>query len=172
MRKIERSPADAGFTLIELLAVITIMLILAAMVLGIGNLAVNKSRQSKAEADLAKYRAAAAEYHRQHGHYAGLSTGSGECAGLPGMDPWGSGYGCATFNVSATVTNNAERQQYIFFSYGPDRKPGKKNVNDDGDGQTDEERDVSGNTLDLSEVGYGDDIVVGNSARKKGFPPP
>jgi prepilin-type N-terminal cleavage/methylation domain-containing protein len=160
-------PAKRAFTLIEMLAVITIILILAALTLGVGKYAVDRSRLAKAEADLNRRAADAAAHHRSRGYYAGFS--------VSGTDPWGRPYRSATFNVANTNDpyggDPADFQQYIVYSYGPDAKPGRKGVDDDGDSRTDEERDL-GNTnwIDHTEVGYGDDVVVGNSGRKRGFP--
>jgi prepilin-type N-terminal cleavage/methylation domain-containing protein len=158
-----------AFTLIEMLAVITIILILAALSLSVGVFAVNRSRLAKAEADLNKRAADAAAHYRSRGFYAGFS--------VTGNDPWGRPYRSATFNVADTNDlyggNDADRQQYIVYSYGPDTRPGKKGADDDRDARVDEERDPSDtNKIDISEVGYGDDLVVGNSGRKRGFPRP
>jgi prepilin-type N-terminal cleavage/methylation domain-containing protein len=159
-------PAKRAFTLIEMLAVITIILILAALSLGVGVYAVNRSRLAKAEADLAKRAGNAAAYHRFRGSYKDFNAG--------GTDPWGMSYGTATFNVADTNRpyegNEADRQQYIVYSYGPDKKPGRKGVDDDRDYVIDEGDPSKTNDWDISEVGYGDDLVVGNSGRKRGFP--
>ena len=162
-----------GFTLIELLAVITIILILASIALGIAKYATDHSRRARAEADLRRYQAAAEAHHKRCAHYSGINTGISQCKGIDRTDPWGTAYGSTAFDVNTgryTSGNSVGKQLYIFFSHGPDARPGAAEVDDDGDGRVDETRDPGDNYDDVSEVGYGDDIVVGNTTIKRGFP--
>ena len=74
-------------------------------------------------------------------------------------------------------------QEYIVFSMGPDGAPGERNVNDDADDPNYPWRahpEWNANEVDeyggygwykISEIGYGDDIVRGNTTRTRGFPP-
>lgn len=64
-----RDPARAGFTLIELLAVIAIVAILAAIVIGAGRRVAESGRIARAKAELASLSAALESYRRQHGDY-------------------------------------------------------------------------------------------------------
>ena len=74
-------------------------------------------------------------------------------------------------------------QEYIVFSLGPDGAPGERNVNDDANDPDYAWRshpEWNANEVDeyggygwykISEIGYGDDIVRGNTTRTRGFPP-
>lgn len=81
-------------------------------------------------------------------------------------------------------------QEFIVFSLGPDRAPGYRGINDAAsdpeypwqshrhwnpsappDQWTGQGFDNENPQINISELGYGDDIVHGNSSRKRGFAP-
>lgn len=128
-----------AFTLIELLGVITIILVLAAMTLGVGNFALEKSRIAKTRARLARATNQAESKHQIEGDYYGAHD-----ILRNEKDAWGNGYRCEVINAdtgkSAGAGERARAQLYYFASNGPDEK-----------------RDTT------------DDIIMGNTTKKKGM---
>jgi prepilin-type N-terminal cleavage/methylation domain-containing protein len=127
-----------AFTLIELLAVMTVILILAAMVLYTARYVTEKAQRSKAEAYIKQKCAEMEEYYAREGRYPFDQEGQW-CLGT---DPWGTNYFYEPF--STTGAGYVERQQYVIYSYGPNMRPGDEANTNWGDG---------------------DDIVMGNYGR-------
>lgn len=112
--------------------------------------------------------------------------------GIPSHDPWGTGYNIATFDPATGkrwppndggIRQSSRIQEYIIFSLGPDTAPGYKQVNDDFDdpeypwksdpnwNQNLVDEYLGCGNYQISEIGYGDDIVRGNCPVKRGFRP-
>jgi Tfp pilus assembly protein PilE len=120
----------------------TVILILAAMVLGTAKFATEKSKRAKAEADMRKLSDVAEMSYAHYGEY----TKTPFTAALA-TDPWGMPY--LYSNYCVTGPGFTQFQAYAFYSFGPDMAPGDKRN-------------------PLSQLGDGDDMVVGNYGRKWG----
>jgi general secretion pathway protein G len=79
-----RAGCELGFTLLELLTVLAIIGVLAGIVLGVGRLAGERGRISRAKAELASLSAALEDYKRINGDYPQVApdnSAEGETAG-------------------------------------------------------------------------------------------
>ncbi len=188
-----KKTAKHGFTLVEMLAVMAVILILSMIAFRVATYVGMKARLSKAEADMYKWTQAFQQLHDFVGHYYIRAGGRSRDwfnryrDGVPRYDPWGNAYSVAVFNprsgerLPGENEGAAAMQEYIVFSLGPDGAPGYRGVNDDYDDDNYPYREDDRweeNLIDeysrgeqISEIGYGDDIVTGQHARKRGFPP-
>jgi prepilin-type N-terminal cleavage/methylation domain-containing protein len=134
----KRKPA---FTLIELLAVMTIILVLAAMVLYTARFVTEKAKRARAEAYVKAKCAEAEAFYAEHRYYPAWSSN-----GI-GTDPWDMPYIYLAYSVAGV--GYTQRQQFAVYCMGPDQTPGAK--------------ERPGTTL-----GDGDDITMGNYGRTFG----
>ena len=108
----------AGFTMVEIMAVILLIFVLAAMVVGISGYVTRKGAEAQARAELQQLRNALEEYRIATGSYpAGLGGLGGYGEGVSLQDPWGWGY---EYELRG-------RFSYELFSRGPS---GDKNIPD------------------------------------------
>jgi prepilin-type N-terminal cleavage/methylation domain-containing protein len=128
----------SAFTLIELLAVMTIILILAAMVLYTARYVTEKAKRAKAEAYVKAKCAEAEAFYAEHRYYPAWSSN-----GI-GTDPWGMPYIYLAYDVAGV--GYTQRQQFVVYCMGPDQTPGS--------------RERPGTAL-----GDGDDTAMGNYGR-------
>ena len=128
MHSVQAKPAAAlkrketAFSLIELVAVLAIVGILLALILGVSGYADRASREAKARADIEKIRNALQEYMLEHSAYPnGTNLPATTITELlpPDFDfddPWGKPY---EYQVTGVRSNS-----YRLFSYGRDGRPG------------------------------------------------
>ncbi len=133
-----RSPASrgrSGFTIVELLAVVMIMAILGAIVLGIAGYASRRASDAGARADLNQLRSALTEYQVRHGTYpmeniesrpqweeiAPVLTNLTE-APLSFEDPWGNTYQYRAMRRPGETTGRV--MSFDLWSWGPSGGPG------------------------------------------------
>ena len=113
----------AGFTLVEVLTVIAVIALLAALILGLANIAHQKAARSRAEADITQLSDFLTAYQTQHGQVpqtrddfkAALDEARHPLAAL--LDPWGNAYeyeasSRATFYLWSTA-GSANRDSFI-----------------------------------------------------------
>ena len=74
MKMLRRRETSAGFTLVELMAVMVIIAILSAMILGIAAYAKRAANEARAKGEIEKLQVAAQEYMMKYGSYPGNST--------------------------------------------------------------------------------------------------
>jgi prepilin-type N-terminal cleavage/methylation domain-containing protein len=192
-----------GFTLVELLAVMVIVLILAMISFKIAGYVRRKAKYTKVESDLNELQMAASKYKEYKGSYYNLfSAGTSEASqnsGLPTRDPWGNSYQMThidrkdldiypnwnrnSFSLGSDTNRYLEIDcmYYVAFSFGPDRAPGVRTVDDEkglknsvgevyGDNVKDRYSKGYNQPLTLREIGFGDDIVRGDCPIRKMFP--
>lgn len=158
-----------GFTLIELLGVIAIILILSAITLRISTYVRVKAARTKVEGAMAQMIQGCQRYMADYGKYPDNLGASGySLTAQANTDPWGITYRYRKLND----------REFVVGSFGPDMRPGIANFDDDM-----EDRDpvtnvrinpwrVTGVDTSLwTELGYGDDIVAGDSSVKVRLPP-
>jgi general secretion pathway protein G len=104
MKTLDRQRATGGFTLVELMAVMVIIAVLAAMILGVAEYAKRAANEARAKGEIEKLKIAAQEYKMDHGSYPSIgSTDAGDLWAVAGFtdslnetvsktDPWGNPY--------------------------------------------------------------------------------
>jgi general secretion pathway protein G len=138
------NPRRAAFTLLELLAVIAIIGVLAAVVLGAGKRAVDSGKTARAKAELATLNGALESYRRIHGDYPQTDDGAQLLRALLGqrgpnsatpitarpviessrftehggalVDPWGRPFVYVYKTPAAGWSNSG----FVLYSVGPD----------------------------------------------------
>lgn len=176
----------SGFTLIEVLTVAFIIIILATISFRVAKYAVLKSKYSRCEGELSRFASAAENMRATSGSYLANVFGTEGATDLPQQDPWGSKYGYIAIDIerasnvcyiggnysptprcsAQNVTLSRMYQEFAVFSRGPDTAPGVRLLNDDSYSGTDY---YNNGWPDLGEIGYGDDVVLGNTTVKRGF---
>ena len=96
MKTLERNRASAGFTLVELMAVVVIIAVLSAMILGTASFAKRSAQEARAKGEIEKLKIAAQEYKMKHGYYPDPSSVSDLTNFMVDTvsytDPWGNPY--------------------------------------------------------------------------------
>ena len=115
-----RRPRLAGFTLVEIMAVIALIGILAALILGVAGYVSRKGDIAKAQSELEKLKIGLEEYKVNYGRYYPNSCGastpafvsaiSGYVSDLHFTDPWNHDYQYEARGIN----------QFRLWSYGPD----------------------------------------------------
>jgi prepilin-type N-terminal cleavage/methylation domain-containing protein len=151
-----------AFTLIEMLGVIAVILILASMILATAKYARNKAMRTKTEARIALAVQEATRYRTDREYYPqNLSDLPSFGNAMSQLDPWNQYYRFRRLN----------EREFVMGSFGPDMKPGKAGYDDD---RYDLLHPYRTNGVDVTlwtELGYGDDIVGGDSTIKIRFAP-
>lgn len=126
MKMLERNRASGGFTLVELLAVVMIIAVLSAMIIGVAEFAKRSANEARAKGEIEKLKIAAQEYKMKHGSYPGVTADvPALIASVPDLtnfmvesvsytDPWGNPY---------QYTKHS-RHHGSFLSYGYDGTSG------------------------------------------------
>lgn len=116
-----------GFTLVELLAVITIICILVALVLGMAEYAKRKAMIARTHAELQKMKNALQEYKLAVGSYPTTLTNlmnsandnvASHMQGLDLLDPW----------LNAYQFSKDSDESYTLYSHGPDLADSADNI--------------------------------------------
>jgi prepilin-type N-terminal cleavage/methylation domain-containing protein len=151
-----------AFTLIEMLGVIAVILILASMILATAKYARNKAMRTKTEAKMALALQEATRYRSDNEKYPQyLSDLPSFGNGMARLDAWNQ-------NLLFRRLNDRE---FVIGSLGPDMRPGKARVDDDRPDMLHPYRSNGVDVTIWTELGYGDDIVGGDSTIRIRFAP-